>query len=326
MTSSPDDGGVGPRGTAGSDALPNDRKSVAAAGFEAGLCVAVDAFPNMALVLDRGGRAVASNRAGRDLVARLKDTGLHQQLNAVIAVAEKTSSPACLELRLGDDIPCRFHVTSLTSRNGVDVSLFLVTEDADSQAALGPPPLLTYELASGSMRALREEAARFKRLSETDPLTGALNIRAFASRVRQALTDAPRMTGVMICLDLNRFKTINDKYGHLAGDKALMHVASKLSFPVQTGILTARIGGDEFALWVPGVEKDRLDDVVDRLRMRVSVPLDLSEQHGSPFSIKVKASIGTACCPHEALNYTTLRRVADRRLYEDKARCDLRRV
>ncbi|MEM8539248.1 MAG: GGDEF domain-containing protein [Pseudomonadota bacterium] len=328
MTSSVHDDGIGSRGVASRATLVDDAKTTARAGFEAGLSLAVDAFPNATLVLDRAGRVVASNQGARDLVDHFAEPGLQRKMDAVMATAQHTCSPACVELALGEKVVRRFHVTSLIGRNGVDVTLFLVTEDADKPTPLGlpqEPSLLTYELAPNPMRALREEAARFKRLSETDPLTGTLNIRAFASHVRQALTDKPRQTGAMICLDLNRFKTINDRYGHVAGDKVLMHVASKLSFPAQTGILTARMGGDEFALWMPGVAMRGLEDVMTNLRMRMSVPLDLSEQRGQPLAVTVKASMGAACCPDEALNYTTLRRVADRRLYEDKARCDMRK-
>ncbi|MEM6590188.1 MAG: diguanylate cyclase, partial [Pseudomonadota bacterium] len=98
-----------------------------------------------------------------------------------------------------------------------------------------------------------------------------------------------------------------------------------LSFPVHTGILTARMGGDEFALWVPGVVTDSLTSVIDCLRMRLSVPLDLSEERGQRVTVTVKASIGAVCCPDEALNYTSLRHLADQRLYEDKTKWTARR-
>lgn len=332
MPSSVDDEGSekrsGLRGDADGAASTGDSKTTAHEGFEAGLCVAVDAFPNASLVLDRAGRVVASNQRARGLSDHFVEPALRRRMDAVLASAQKTCSPVKMELVLAEAVVRRFHVTSLTGRNGVDVTLFLVTEATDRHGGPGPPQeptLLTYELAPSPMHALREEAARFKRLSETDPLTGALNIRTFAARVTQALTDTPRMSGAMICLDLNRFKIINDRYGHVAGDQVLVHVASKLRFPAQTGILTARMGGDEFALWMPGVAMGGLEDVVENLRVRISVPVDLSEEQGPRLPVTVKASFGAACCPHEALNYTTLRRIADRRLYEDKAGSDVRK-
>ncbi|MEM6587448.1 MAG: GGDEF domain-containing protein, partial [Pseudomonadota bacterium] len=277
MTSSVDDDGTGPRRAAGLDALMIPAKSSTDSGFEAGLCVAVEAFPMASIVLESTGRIVASNRGAGPLLQRLKRPQVRSELDAAMAAAQQARSPIPFDLAWNEGPAIRFHITPLTAQSTTAAMLFLVTRDADIQV-VGQPhqqgTLLSYECAPSPIRVLREEAARFKLLSEIDPLTGALNVRTFAAQVAQALTNTPRMKGAMICLDLDKFKIINDRYGHVAGDKVLIHVASKLSFPVHTGILTARMGGDEFALWVPGVVTDSLTSVIDCLRMRLSVPLD----------------------------------------------------
>jgi diguanylate cyclase (GGDEF)-like protein len=168
-------------------------------------------------------------------------------------------------------------------------------------------------------RQLREEAARFKRLSETDPLTGVLNLRAFVARVTQALSDRPGRRGAMIFLDLNGFKEINDAYGHATGDRVLAHVADKLTFPPHTWIATARIGGDEFAMWMPGVLPENLENVIAGIRARLCVPVDVSDTSSDRLRIMATAAIGAACCPDEARSYEALRNLADKRMYQDKA-------
>ncbi|MEL7253440.1 MAG: GGDEF domain-containing protein [Pseudomonadota bacterium] len=323
MTSLVNDDGTGPRGFARSVADENDTHTVAQAGFEAGLSVVVEAFPMACAVLDRGGRLVASNRAAALLVDGLRTPKTAIAIDAAMTRAHDSGSPIRISLDVCGSAAERFHVTSLTGPVDLDVALFLITEDTDPEPAFltdEAVPSLSQNPGPSPIRVLREEAARFKRLSETDPLTGALNVRTFTAQVTQALQATPRPSGALICLDLNRFKVINDRFGHMAGDKVLIHVAEKLSFPAHTGILTARLGGDEFALWIPAVSPASLPPVTEGLRQRLRVPVDLSDEVDRKPEIRVKASIGAACCPDEALNYQAMRHLADQRLYEDKAR------
>ena len=94
-----------------------------------------------------------------------------------------------------------------------------------------------------------KELERLRRLAYEDELTGVGNLRAFREEVaRQIKSDKP--FGILY-LDLDRFKTVNDTYGHLAGDRVLREVAHVLKNTGASNAHTYRLGGDEFALIVP---------------------------------------------------------------------------
>jgi diguanylate cyclase len=101
-----------------------------------------------------------------------------------------------------------------------------------------------------SNEALREVAARETLLARTDPLTGLLNVRAFREGLEEEISRARRQDAglCLAVVDLNGFKAVNDTFGHAAGDALLRKVASMMRDCVRADDLTARIGGDEFAI------------------------------------------------------------------------------
>jgi diguanylate cyclase (GGDEF)-like protein len=100
--------------------------------------------------------------------------------------------------------------------------------------------------------ALREAGERLMEMARTDPLTGVLNRRAFFEELSVRLAQARRHgdRGLLLYLDLDAFKLINDGYGHAAGDRVLRLVAEVLQDKVRATDLVGRIGGDEFVVWL----------------------------------------------------------------------------
>jgi diguanylate cyclase (GGDEF)-like protein len=144
----------------------------------------------------------------------------------------------------------------------------------------------------------REELAE---LSRTDPLTGCLNRRGFAERLSAELARGPV---ALIQLDLNDFKSVNDRHGHAAGDELLRWVGSTLKGLLRSSDVTGRLGGDEFALLLPGVEAGEARAVADR------TVAALAERIG--------VAVGVAVHPADGATGDELHRHADAELYSHK--------
>ena len=108
-------------------------------------------------------------------------------------------------------------------------------------------------------------------LAQTDSLSGVLNRRAFLEAASQqlALPGVGEQAWVVALIDIDHFKTINDTYGHAAGDEVICRMADYLHSAVRRGDLVGRLGGDEFALLV-GASASQAYDLLDRLRQRVA--------------------------------------------------------
>ena len=150
-----------------------------------------------------------------------------------------------------------------------------------------------------------------------DPLTGLVNRRGFADVLEDAIVRRNAQDGrvVVLLVDLDRFKLVNDTYGHHVGDQLLVQVAPRLLAAVRTGDLVARMGGDEFAV-VCEDATGTLDiaALVERLRTAWVEPVALERG-----DLPVSGSVGVALCSSPADTAESLLRDADVALYRAKA-------
>jgi diguanylate cyclase (GGDEF)-like protein len=156
------------------------------------------------------------------------------------------------------------------------------------------------------------QAEVFRRLALFDPLTGLYNRRFAEQRLRAEIARAERrgLSMIVVLLDLNDFKKINDGYGHRAGDKVLKEFAKCLSSSTRGSDLAVRWGGDEFMLLLLDCEVDQLSLVLGRL---VSFAVELDGK-----SLTVSFAVGwKAYEPGDGLE--SLIEAADRNLYVHKA-------
>ncbi len=154
-------------------------------------------------------------------------------------------------------------------------------------------------------RALEGEVA--KRVATTDPLTGLPNRRT----VDEQLHRHGVQEGAMIHADLDNFKQLNDTLGHPAGDAALVHFARILREQVRGSDTPARVGGEEFAVWLPGASLELGMRIAERIRVKLATtPWDWKGRHW-PLS----ASFGVAACPETNRSIENLPEQADAALY-----------
>jgi diguanylate cyclase (GGDEF)-like protein len=162
-----------------------------------------------------------------------------------------------------------------------------------------------------------EEFERAQAAARTDSLTGFLNHGAVQVRLRDEIWRARRSGAPLSCLlvDLDNFKPINDRHGHLVGDEILQHVSTAIAaeFRAYDGI--ARYGGDEFVLVLPGTDAEDAREAAARLRRAVAEAGVSFSELGTPFT----ASVGLAQW-HEPLTAGELLDRADRALLLAKQR------
>ena len=169
----------------------------------------------------------------------------------------------------------------------------------------------------GQIRKLRDARAKALFLSEHDSLTGIPNRHRMNDVAKSALAwnrrNKQQVAALMI--DLDRFKDINDTFGHAAGDDVLKAVATRLKSAIREEDFVARFGGDEFVVLQVGIEQPSGARILaDRLIAVLSEPYDVS---GTPLACG--ASIGAAISPPDAEDFETLIACADAALYKSKA-------
>jgi diguanylate cyclase (GGDEF)-like protein len=159
--------------------------------------------------------------------------------------------------------------------------------------------------------ALRLDNLRYDSLH--DPLTSLYNRRSFDDQLLQAVSRARRYEApfTLVAIDLDLFKAVNDQYGHAGGDDVLRAVGSAMRQALRQSDVAARTGGDEFALILPGGDAGVVPPLIERLREGVRA-LDRD--------LPVDFSVGIASCPADVDTVESLTKLADERLYEDKAR------
>ncbi len=162
-------------------------------------------------------------------------------------------------------------------------------------------------------RVQAEEAVRHQ--AQHDALTGLPNRTLLHERMGAALGDAPAVSRplALLLLDLDRFKEVNDTFGHERGDALLRQVAERLRGVVRAGDTVARLGGDEFAVLLPGADAAGAVRVAADIRAALDTPLHVEMQ-----VLRVGASIGIALGPAHGADGTTLLRRADVAMYAAK--------
>ena len=185
-------------------------------------------------------------------------------------------------------------------------------------AALAGPLLAIALYQRSSRRALGA-----MRLALTDPLTELGNHRHFHERLRDELAEARRRRRnlTVALVDLDDFKAVNDRHGHLVGDRVLRAVAEALTSEVRAYDAVGRFGGEEFVVLLAAVDVEGATSTAERLRARVSaIEVPVHAPDGPATVSGLTASVGAAVYPAAADDLDDLVLAADAALYDAKRR------
>lgn len=238
-------------------------------------------------------------RLGADKADHFRDAGKLEEIRATLSVP----------LRVGDETMGYFNLDNFTSPEA-----FTETDIEIAEAIAAQVSLALYRLFLE--RRLQQEREHFQHMAHHDPLTGLPNRRLFLDSLDRAIALAVRRGSKigLLFVDLDAFKSINDAYGHAAGDHVLIEVGDRIRASVRKGDLPARLGGDEFGVIlvdVNGVSDTR------RVAGKLCDALDRPIRYRSE-DLHLHASVGGATCPDESAESEELIKLADGDMYRSK--------
>ncbi|MBS1183787.1 MAG: hypothetical protein H6Q99_3667 [Proteobacteria bacterium] len=155
---------------------------------------------------------------------------------------------------------------------------------------------------------------RYRIVAETDSLTGLANRRHFLDRILPTLIGDDER-GALILFDIDHFKSVNDTHGHPTGDRTLVAFAATLAAAAPAGGIAARVGGEEFALFLPKAATEEAIAVADRIR-RMTADLRIAATTGT---VSLTVSCGVAGIGETGPDFQTLHAAADGALYAAKS-------
>ncbi len=149
--------------------------------------------------------------------------------------------------------------------------------------------------------------------AHTDPLTGVTNRRYLSQLINKVISEEKTCEFSLVVIDLDKFKPINDTYGHSAGDQVLIKVAERLKKALRTEDTVCRWGGDEFVLFLSNSSTELTEKILSRVLNVFKEPFRILD-----FNIPISASIGYARYPDDANSEGELFKLADKRMYRNK--------
>jgi diguanylate cyclase (GGDEF)-like protein len=210
-------------------------------------------------------------------------------------------------------------ITSLTSQVANKIVVVVITYGTVVSV------VASYQYQNALLRSeLNSERASLARQANRDGLTDLYNSHHFYSELERCdLLSFEEKAGLAVLfLDLDNFKQINDSFGHPVGDGVLQQVANRLRECVRFNETIARMGGDEFAILVKGVDNRRaIDELCNRLRHAINRPIVLDG-----VEYQIGTSIGSASFLETSDNVQDLLQSADHAMYRDKLKKTSRRM
>jgi two-component system cell cycle response regulator len=239
-----------------------------------------------------------------------------------------------LSLSLAEEDPLKLASSLRAADVTHDIPLLLVAEPEERDRLLrgfdlGANDWLLLPIDENELRArarnqvrrkfyqdrLRADIGTALELAITDPLTGLYNQRYLMRHLRNLLEGPQARDLALLMIDVDHFKTVNDDYGHAAGDRALHAIAETLRNHTRVFDSLARYGGEEFVVVMPSTGREDATVAAERLRAAVE---GLGFEPGPGQRCRLTISIGIACTVDQAMLPEALLRAADLALYDAK--------
>lgn len=250
------------------------------------------------MVVESDGRIVIANRAFADLCGLTDGEITGQPVSRWIEDVDA--------MRPGELIQSR-----LSAADGAAVPVEIAVRDEPAQAGDKTFRIL----AVRDLRSRLAQERRIAHLARNDSLTGLPNRASFLEKLdRSAVLSGNDGGFALLAIDLDRFKEVNDLYGHAIGDQLLIHIADRLRESLREGEFLARLGGDEFVAIIPARNRAVAQKAAERLRAAILTPLEA--EHAQ---LQCGAAVGVAVWPTDAKEPSVLINNADLAMYRAKA-------
>lgn len=262
---------------------------------------------DMILLSDMKGRLLDANRAAELALGYSRDELLAMSLFAIVRGN-------------GGDARCN-RVCLIGQSRACDEEHTALRKDGHAIPIHAKCTLIEYDWGQvmlsvfRDISALKESQRRIEHLATHDVLTGLANRALFDDRIEFALARAARQPEAfaLLFLDLDNFKTVNDRLGHDRGDRLLKEVARRIEGCVRAGDTAARLGGDEFTLLIAGADREVAAATARRILAALAAPLVPGQDE-----ITITASIGISLYPADGSDRYTLMKRADAAMYQAK--------
>ena len=241
-------------------------------------------------------------------------------VNTSFALLAGLSAADLIGARLGSCFPDKVARAKLLSNSNLQVETDLRLLDG----SMTPVELILRPIvfagrphqvvAVRDLRARKEAEQHIHYLAHHDALTSLPNRGHFNARIDQEIAALTRGESLaVLCLDLDRFKEVNDLFGHAAGDTVLQAVASRITAVLDERQMMARLGGDEFAVLMPVANPAAASRLAETIMDALRATSDMPETNA------ISTSIGIALCPDDAADRQALLTHADTALYRAKS-------
>ncbi|MBA3823911.1 MAG: diguanylate cyclase [Ktedonobacterales bacterium] len=247
-------------------------------------------------------------------------------LGPIIAEAQRTSMPQVSNFA-PDSVEQLSHWAVFPVLHGVQVAGLLgVARGANATAFEAGEIAVVRQLAQLAAIALQQEALnvannRLAALATTDPLTTLPNHRNILDHMEATLTHCHQRDEpcAILFVDIDHFKTINDTWGHQAGDAVLLEVSQRLARTLRRDDVVGRYGGEEFLVLLKNVHSTDAARIAEDLRLVLcNQPFTWQTAGGGAVTLQITASMGIAIYPHHGLTRDKLIEVADGAMYRAK--------